>query len=499
MTVSSQEQALLTLVQEAVHGVFRRWKLIVGAYLGIVLTAVFGIFVIPPSYRSAGKILFTTDRAEISTSGEKGTELVRTTQVDESEMNSQLQILRSRELIDSVLADMQPPKEEEEPAQDSSWLARVLHAPVVLARTAYKRLHGLDNLKSDDPMYWKTRGVLEHLSTTNERPSNIVEVGYVSADPAWAQDFVNRLMQAYVEHHAHMQQISEAQEFFNTQSEILRKKLNTSEGDLQKARERAGSLAGQQAEVHERLNEFNADLSRARISRVEQEQRVAFLEQMLGNAKKNGRVATPELLELEAKRADLIGKYKPDSERVKAIDSQIERLRKAISGYDSLSPGTTSGSGGEQATTGTDLVAGRAALAALKGREDALSRAAEEYRRQAEFLDSQSFDLARLERQVKLDEETYTSYVRSAEQSRLSNAMEQSKLLRLRIIEPAELPLQAVAPKKGQIIMFALVGGLILSLGLGLARDHFDTTVKSSADVRRYANLDTLMVLPDRS
>ena len=497
MSVSSQEQALLTLVQEGVHGIFRRWKLIVGAYLGIVLTAVFGIFVIPPTYRASGKILFTTDRADISTSGEKGTELVRTSQVDESEMNSQLQILRSREVIDSVLADMQPPKEEDEPAQDASWLARVLHAPVGLARTAYKRLHGLDNLKSDDPLYWKTRGVLENLQTSNERPSNIVDVGYVSSDPAWAQDFVNRLMQAYVEHHAHMQQISEAQEFFTSQSDLLRKKLNSSEADLQKARERAGSLAGQQAEVHERLNEFNADLSRARIARVEQEQRVAFLEQTLGNAKKSGRVATPELLELEAKRADLIGKYKPDSERVRAIDSQIERLRKALSGYDSLGAGTTAG--GEESTTGTDLVAGRASLAALKGREEALARAAEEYRRQAEFLDSQSFDLARLERQVKLDEETYTSYVRSAEQSRLSNAMEQSKLLRLRIIEPAELPLQAVAPKKGEILVFALFGGLILSLGLGLARDHFDTTVKSSADVRRYANLETLVVFPDRS
>jgi uncharacterized protein involved in exopolysaccharide biosynthesis len=490
--MASQEQAILTLIQEAIASVFRRWKLILGAYLGIVLVAVFGIFVIPPTYRAAGKILFTTDRAEISTSADRGTELVRTSQVSESEMNSQLQILRSRELVDGVLADMEPPKEDDAPPADGSWFGRALGAPVTLARNAYKRMHGIDNLKNDDPLYWRSRGVVDHLETTNEKPSNIVEIGYVSSDPAWAKDFVNRLMQAYVEHHAQMQQISEAQEFFNSQSELLRLKLNTSEGELQKARERAGSLAGQQAEVHERLNEFNGDLSRARIARTEQEQRVSYLEQTLRSAK-DGRVATPELLELEAKRADLIGKYKPDSERVKAIDSQIDRLRKAISGYDTV----TAGAGGDP--TGTDLVSARAALAALKGREDALAKTAEQYRKQAEFLDSQSFDLARLERQVKLDEETYTSYVRSAEQSRLSNAMEQSKLLRLRIIEPAELPQQAVAPKKGQILLFALVGGLLLSLGLGLARDHLDTTLKSGADVRRYANLDTLVTLPDRS
>src|SRR5262245_50959517 len=192
--MSRQEQAILSLIQEAIQGIFRRWKLIAGAYLGIVLTAVFGIFVIPPTYRAAGKILFTTDRAEISTSGDRGTELVRTNQVSEGEMNSQLQILRSRELIDSVLADMQPPKQEDDTPQDASWLARVLQAPVVLARTAYKRFHGLDNLQSDDPMYWKARGVLDSLETSNQQPSSIVDVAFVSPDPVWARDFVNRLM-----------------------------------------------------------------------------------------------------------------------------------------------------------------------------------------------------------------------------------------------------------------------------------------------------------------
>src|SRR5262245_13563026 len=493
--MSSQEQPVLTLVQEAIQGVFRRRKLITGVYLGIVVTAISGIFVLPPIYHTAGKILLTTDRAEVSGS-DRAPALVRTDDVSEGEINSQLQILRSRELVDSVLADMKPPKEDDdEPVQSDTWIARVLHAPAAFIRASYKRLHKIDNLKPDSPLYWQTRDVLGRLSTSNAHPSNIIDVGYMSSDPAWAQDFVNRLMQAYVEHHAKLQQITEAQDFFTQQSELLRQKLAASESELRSARERAGTLAGQQAEVHERLNEFNAELSRARIARVEQEKRMAFLEQTL--AGKGGRVATPELIELEAKRADLIGKYKPDSERIKELDSQIERLRKAIAGYHSFTGGQAGE--GSQSAAGTDLVGGRAALAALQGREAALTKAADDYKKQADFLDSQSFDLARLERQVKLDEETYLSYVRSAEQSRLTNAVEQSKLLRLRIIEDAPLPLEAIAPKKGRILFFALFGGLVLATGLGLARDHFDSTIKSSADVRRYANLETLVALPDKS
>ena len=217
-------------------------------------------------------------------------------------------------------------------------------------------------------------------------------------------------------------------------------------------RERAGSLAGQQAQVHERMNEFNADLARARIARVEQEQRVRSSSETLRQSAKGGRMATPGAARArgQAGRAD---RQVQAGQRAHPGDRrQIARLRKAVSSYDTVSSGSAAGE------SSTDLVSARAALEALKGREDALAKAAAEYRRQAEFLDSSSFDLDRSQRQVKLDEETYTSYVRSAEQSRLSNAIEQSKLLRLRILEPATLPLEAVAPRKGQILFVRVAG-----------------------------------------
>jgi hypothetical protein len=141
----------------------------------------------------------------------------------------------------------------------------------------------------------------------------------------------------------------------------------------------------------------------------------------------------------------------------------------------------------------------RCGEAAGQPSERCASRRGSNAEKKAEFLDGKSFDLARLERQVNLDEETSVSYVRSAEESHLSNAVEGSKLLCLRIIEEASLPLEAVAPKKGRSLVFAPFGGLLLSVGLGLARDHLDRTVKSSVDVRRSANLVTLVALPDRS
>lgn len=492
--MAMDEQNLIATLKELLLVVVRRWKLILAVYAGIIATAIVGIFVIPPEYRASAKILLTTDRAQISTSSDRPTEIMRTSSVSDAEVASQTEVLRSRELIENVLEDMSPPPDPSAKPEEESILLHVLRTPYRLLRGAYRRMHNLDEVEPNSPHYWEAMNVLDGLGTGRVGGSNLIEVGLVSTDPGWAKDFVDRLTHAFVERHAQLQQVQEAEDFFVRQSQLLQKKLVDSENALRAAREKAGALQGQQAEIHERLNEFSGDLARTTIARAELEQRVSYLESLQANASKRGRIATPQLLELEAKRAELLGRYRPESEKVRDIDQQIARLRSALAGYDTI---TTSGDGG--ASGATDLLSARASLAALKGKEDALTVQRDEYRRQAELLDAQSFDVARLERQVKLDEEAYLSYVRTAEQSRLSNALEQSKIMRLTIVEPATVPMEPVSPKKGRILFFAMAGGLAVAVGAAFARDQFDATLKSAAEVRRYGRMEVLAAIPDRS
>lgn len=487
MAAEETNRSIRQLFRELLLVAARQRRIIGVTYVGVVVTALGAAFLMTPEYRAAAKILFTSDRAQLSTSSDRTTELMRTNSVSEAEISSQLQILRGRELVEQVLKEMAP---EAPPAAEPAGPGLMGGAFGIL-RAGYRRLHSLEEVEANDPFYWVTREVMARLSAARLGGSNVIEVGYVGTDPAWAKDFVARLTQAYVERHASLQRIIEAEDFFTEQSRILQEKLAKSEADLQALRKEIGAQAGQQQEIARQLNEFSAELARTKISREEHERRVAYLERLRsGGAGERGRVATPELLALEARRVELLGRYKPESERVRDIDEQIRRLRSAIAEYDSIGSG---GGDGE-----TDLVAARAALAAHRGREDALTREREEYREQAVRLEAQSFDLARLERQVRLDEEAYLSYVRTAEQSRLSSALEKSKLLRLTVIEPADVPMQPVAPRKGRILAFALLGGLLVAVGVGVARDQFNSTVKSAADVRRYAGLDVLTALPER-
>ena len=115
-------------------------------------------------------------------------------------------------------------------------------------------------------------------------------------------------------------------------------------------------------------------------------------------------------------------------------------------------------------------------------------------------MEAQSFDLARLERQVNLDEQAYLSYVRTTEESRLSNALEQSEILRLSIIEPATIPDGAgQSQEEADPELSPSWEAWSSALLSGFAFEFLDTTIKTAEDIRRYANLDVLAVLPERA
>ena len=218
---------------------------------------------------------------------------------------------------------------------------------------------------------------------------------------------------------------------------------------------------------------------------------MAFLEQTL--AGKGGRVATPELIELEAKRADLIGKYKPDSERVKAIDSQIERLRKAIAGYDSFTAGSTGDGAGSD---GRHRSGGRAGCPGGAAGPRGGARQGRRRVQEAGGVPRQPELRSRQARAAGEDGRGDVPLVRAlcravaphrTPSSRASCCGSASSRMRRCRSRPSR-------PRRAASCSSRSSAACLLSIGLGLARDHFDTTLKSSADVRRYANLETLVV-----
>jgi capsular exopolysaccharide synthesis family protein len=107
-------------------------------------------------------------------------------------------------------------------------------------------------------------------------------------------------------------------------------------------------------------------------------------------------------------------------------------------------------------------------------------------------LPSQTLQYARLERELKLNENLYLTMKQKYEESRITEAGQRGKV---NILDPALIATK-VKPKKKMNLMLGMILGLGLGLGYALIREFMDHTVKAVEHLER-KGLTILGIIPD--
>jgi capsular exopolysaccharide synthesis family protein len=107
-------------------------------------------------------------------------------------------------------------------------------------------------------------------------------------------------------------------------------------------------------------------------------------------------------------------------------------------------------------------------------------------------LPSQTLQYARLERDLKLNENLYLTMKQKFEESRITEAGQMGKV---RILDPALVAMK-VKPNKKMSILLGLALGLVIGLGYALFREFLDHTVKSVEQLER-KGLSVIGIIPD--
>ena len=113
----------------------------------------------------------------------------------------------------------------------------------------------------------------------------------------------------------------------------------------------------------------------------------------------------------------------------------------------------------------------RAELNAAKARLDRRSRSISSTR-------EKEVELARLERDVKVNQELYEAFLAKFKEADLSSSG--SKVASARIVDKALAPSNPIYPQKQRIILVWAFGGLLLAVGLVLLREQLDSTFKTA-------------------
>lgn len=492
--------------QEFVAILYRGRRLIGYVVAGGLVTSLLLSFLQAPVYRATAKLMVTSKRARITVSPDPkdGPTIDRVTEQD---LNSEVALLQSVSLVREVLESHRDQLGDQGHPGVALQLMHLLAYPFGLPGRIYRALHQVapSNALED----W-VQSTIKRLTVADVKGSSLIEVSYEGAKPQWTAELVNALVRRHVERQVQLNQQSDALGFFESQRRLLSERLHDAEAALQKFYEREGvdpgsspreGLATQLIALRTALAQSDTDLAEA-------EARVKFLSQTLttrartvpADAVKSQssplQLIRTRVLELELQRSELLSNFAPTSIRVQDIDRQIEEARRLLA--EEQKPGAVSAESVDptQQKLDFELAEAQAQIAAVGARREALAARIASDTDKLQHLDQIASEQERLEQEVATAKESLTTYIHKQEEARFSDALDESRIVNVTIVEPAVVPQAPLPSKRTLVLVMGAVMSLFAGIGLAFVRDRVDPAVKGGAEAQKLTGLPILADIP---
>jgi len=485
-------------LRDIVAVIFRHKTLLITSFLVIFLGVILGTWMLPRKYETSMKILVKRERVDPVVTPSSNTQLPVVREVTLEDLNSEVELLKSRDLLEKVVVSCGLHMNS-----DESFLSRT-------QRYLPHREKAESNPDSRIP-----QAVLELEKNLIAWPidkSKMIEVYYSARDPNLAARVLQTLSELYLEKHLAVHRPPGALDFFEQQTEQYKKGLAAAEKQLAAFNRNEGvvSVEIEKDITLRKLSDTEAQLRETQAARAALEQRIKLLEAQAA--------ATPErivtqvrtldnsnllqqikskLLDLEMKRAELLTKYDPEYRAVKEIDGQIAQARDALDKAEK-NPIREESTDLDRTRQWLDeeLARARAERAALDARETQVRVSLESYRESARRIGSREIPLTDLERQAKTAEENYLLYLRKQEEARISDALDRKHIVNVAIAEAATVPATPAGPNWRLNLILGFTLAFLTSIGLAIAADYIDPTFRTPNEVAQVLGIPVIASLP---
>jgi uncharacterized protein involved in exopolysaccharide biosynthesis len=345
------------------------------------------------------------------------------------------------------------------------------------------------------------------------KKSNVIEVSFKHTDPQTAAAVVNELSNLFLDRHLSVHKTPQSYAFFQQQSEFLKTKLSKAEARLQELKKKYDltALDEQQSILLNQAAELRAALNETLSQAVEAENRISEIRQSLAAVPKTipqGEVSDhnpylintleARLVELQLEEKELLAKYTEKSRLVKNVQEEIEIVsRKLADNEKKQYSETRSGVNPVHQKLQQELLRSKADYRALMAKSETQRAQLAEYKAELEGLNRVETEYKRLQQEVDVDRQNYELYLTKFEESRISDAMDTEKIASVSLIEPAQVPLKPVSPKKMLNMVLGLFLGALGGLGLAFFLEYIDDSLGEIDDVEEQLQLPVLGVLPE--
>lgn len=473
---------------------FRQRRVVVFTFLSILLGTALAALLAPKQYQTEAKILIRRERQDPLVSSDPNSELRVQSGLTEQEINSEVDLLQSKDLMEQVVIATGLAEAPE------SWLASVRSRLPFAPEPEQARQERIAR---------QVQALAGDIHVTPPNKSNLIRISYVSPDPQKSADVLNTLARLYVEKHLAVHRPAGTLDFFQRQADQHKQELDRIQQQLLEFNRREGVVAPQQERQStlEKFSQFEATQRDLQAAVAETEQRIRSLQEQARTTppRTTTQVRTRQdlvqelnatLYRLQQKRSEMLTKYEPSYRQVQDLDKQIEDARAAIEeARKSPIQEEVTDENPTYQWLDSETARARSQLAALRARLGATTRTVRSYHEQAQNLEQKAIAQQDLVRAAKAAEQNYLLYRQKQEEARTAAALDQQRILNVAIAEKATVP---ALPEP--TLWLRLLGGAFLaclvSVGLAFAKDYWDPFFRTPDEVRLCLNLPVLAAIP---
>ncbi|MGA8141776.1 MAG: polysaccharide biosynthesis tyrosine autokinase [Desulfobaccales bacterium] len=449
-------------------------------------------FAVPADYLSEAKILVRLGRESVTldptatTSGQ----VVSISSRRETEIKSELEILKSRDLAEQVVDTIGP-------REFQGWLSRV---------TGFFS-HPNPAMERDVAV----RSLMKNWNIEADKDSNIITVSYEAKSPKLAHDVVEKLIGFYLKKHIAVHRTAGSHEFFKEQTDKLGKELEQNEKALAELKNKTGiaSVKEQRSILLERMGELQKEITESDVEKRAALDKGKTMQEMIklipesivmGNTKGFPNYAADgmrqKLYELQLKEQELLSKYTEKNFLVQEVKRQIKYAESLLKEETFTRTQVTNGINPVYQQLKQSLADNQATVAALHAKTESLGKHLANAKDDLKSMNDSELQLEMLQREKDIQEANYRNYSEKLEQARIDNALDMQKISNISVAQKATYPLTPISPRKGLNLALGIMMAGLGAVGLAFSAELADHSLKRPEDVEKRLKKPLLVAMP---
>lgn len=480
-------------------------------------------------YRSEGALLVRLGRENAMldpTATAGGDRVVAVPMTREDEINSVVEVLKSRAIAEKVVDDLGPDvilaraaeqRRGEDCAPDlrgsdaSEWIAATCESVRQTLSDGKEMLRQFTAAPSLDRRDQAVLACLRNFSVRAVRRSNVIDVSYDSQSPRLSQDVTARFIDVFLDEHVRIHRAAGSHDFFAEQAAKLRGDLDRREEQLRDLKNETGLAwpEEQRRLLVTRISAMDADVSQAEAARAASQAKVDALREKLRSLPAT-EVASEEtgygnegtddmrgqLYAILVEEHEAAARYTDAYPKMQELRRRSDEARKLLAAEEQSRKRVSVAPSQAYQDTRRALLAEEPALVAMQAQATALRAQLVDVRRSLAQLNENELRIARMQRDIALDEVNYRKYATSLEQSRIDAALEDQRMSNISIVQPASYEPKPISPRTTVNLGLGLLGGLCGGVGLALALEYRARSFRSPDDIERELSLPALATIP---